>query len=1140
MSDSHSQFPPPESHRLSSPTYDRHFCLSQDELKAFDDFEVRLTQSQRPGSPDKLSQGLLSAEKKRRIDEIVSALDEQSQPEKEPSQRRKSSSPSRSSQGMRSAEKRKRIEEIEAALENGRDSDSTYDSRNGSSSQAAPSLPHSRQRRRVSLESETPAPELSLPMFKSAALLHHSIGFASAASLAHDADPSSTDSGNVLDSGSMFRTPVRSTGFGFASALTIAANAGDTRGDGLPSSSPDAPAEYDYSDWFTSTTIPGSASGFKSAKELAAEATGGLGELSSTNLPGFTSGRRLLDQIDHDEPSQGDGLLSHSEMPSVKAPVGLAGLDAPPEALLSLSLPGFTSARKISDDANTSLTSTPEAASGSAFPGFTSVRGLMPAAGDSDKGKAKARDWTMPSAAALARAAKTMQRWEQELEDDVDNVWGLEDSESAPEPTSSIQTPSRPALRSMENSFSAAEPDSPSPAGSGFLLSGTTGLKAGLPGKNKPFKSPLMGPPTSTNPRHGASPYVGSPLNPRRQSLSEHELPVAFPGFSHPTSSTSARPGGFSTPVKKLGVTPRKLGGGLAKTPAKFVTPFKPGMRPGDPGRTQLEKARAEHVQSAPSRSGTQVAAASKGKQRENYFNLAKPSGRLTLETCGLIPQSHDIDVLSSMGINVVELSGTTPDLARYYFFHSSSSDPLSATFSSTITSYGADAALLELHERGCHLATKEWVDNHWGLILWKLAGLVCLEPEREASPDTRRWSWNEVMRQLLYRYERELNGGSRPPLRLITTHDAPAACPMVLCVSQITWHPGELDDDGNETGRIPELELTDGWYRLRATFDGPLERAIHRGVIRVGRKIAVSNARLESERKEPAEVLEAYDSMTLRISGNSSHLVPWHARLGFVRYPSIATLDSLTPDGGIVTLLDLTVIKTYPIAFVEFIERDSERMTEGPRTEKDEALVQDEWIQRRERKTCQLQAEFDEKMRSYDRIVNKLQIRAGPGWMAFGDDYDPDATESRWEDLMEDPKLIDTRYRNIGPDSAGYLAMYIQDYIAKARERIGEDIQRDLEMEVPPRNVRNFRVVTVKDSQYRKREPQRTALLTIWDVLNVSLTEGSKPGHFVEGQRFQVTNVYPAKQGAWMGREAGDEVYLVTRRDSRFTRVKA
>ena len=65
----------------------------------------------------------------------------------------------------------------------------------------------------------------------------------------------------------------------------------------------------------------------------------------------------------------------------------------------------------------------------------------------------------------------------------------------------------------------------------------------------------------------------------------------------------------------------------------------------------------------------------------------------------------------------------------------------------------GSADALRELKAAGCHLATQPWVDNHWFLILWKLAGMAALDPESEADVDRRRWCWAETMRQLRYRY---------------------------------------------------------------------------------------------------------------------------------------------------------------------------------------------------------------------------------------------------------------------------------------------------------------------------------------------------------------------------------------------------
>jgi breast cancer 2 susceptibility protein len=157
-------------------------------------------------------------------------------------------------------------------------------------------------------------------------------------------------------------------------------------------------------------------------------------------------------------------------------------------------------------------------------------------------------------------------------------------------------------------------------------------------------------------------------------------------------------------------------------------------------------------------------------------------------------------------------------------------------------------------------LATQEWVDNHWSLILWKLAGMTTLNPECEVDVHQRRWSWVETMRQLRYRYvsplmpyyvnpisnlsyEKELNCGARPALRLIAAQDVSAALHMILCISDISWSGSGIGDDGLPLVPHPTLELTDGWYRLRAQVDEVLARAARRGVIRVGRKISVSGA---------------------------------------------------------------------------------------------------------------------------------------------------------------------------------------------------------------------------------------------------------------------------------------------------------
>jgi breast cancer 2 susceptibility protein len=101
-------------------------------------------------------------------------------------------------------------------------------------------------------------------------------------------------------------------------------------------------------------------------------------------------------------------------------------------------------------------------------------------------------------------------------------------------------------------------------------------------------------------------------------------------------------------------------------------------------------------------------------------------------------------------------LSRITPDTAQWYRFYDQLPDairngpPEDDPQSKVIL--GPEEALRELRNRGCRLVTAAWVENHWGLVLWKLAAMVALEPKKEIDGRKQRWCWREVIRQLLYR----------------------------------------------------------------------------------------------------------------------------------------------------------------------------------------------------------------------------------------------------------------------------------------------------------------------------------------------------------------------------------------------------
>ena len=70
--------------------------------------------------------------------------------------------------------------------------------------------------------------------------------------------------------------------------------------------------------------------------------------------------------------------------------------------------------------------------------------------------------------------------------------------------------------------------------------------------------------------------------------------------------------------------------------------------------------------------------------------------------------------------------------------------------------------------------------------------------------------------------------------------------------------------------------------------------------------------------------MLEAYNSTMLVISGNSSNMAPWYAKLGFQMGPCVSTLHSLSADGGTVTAMDLVVIKVRTTWIYPFIDHSS------------------------------------------------------------------------------------------------------------------------------------------------------------------------------------------------------------------------
>lgn len=63
---------------------------------------------------------------------------------------------------------------------------------------------------------------------------------------------------------------------------------------------------------------------------------------------------------------------------------------------------------------------------------------------------------------------------------------------------------------------------------------------------------------------------------------------------------------------------------------------------------------------------------------------------------------------------------------------------------------------------------------------------------------------------------------------------------------------------------------------------------------------------------------LEVSDSMRLQLSANSTRRAPWDAKLGHQRVQPRMSLRSLSPYGGFVSMIDVIIVRKYPVLFRE------------------------------------------------------------------------------------------------------------------------------------------------------------------------------------------------------------------------------
>uniref|UniRef100_A0A8C3WKJ3 BRCA2 DNA repair associated n=1 Tax=Catagonus wagneri TaxID=51154 RepID=A0A8C3WKJ3_9CETA len=392
-------------------------------------------------------------------------------------------------------------------------------------------------------------------------------------------------------------------------------------------------------------------------------------------------------------------------------------------------------------------------------------------------------------------------------------------------------------------------------------------------------------------------------------------------------------------------------------------------------------------------------------------------------------------------------------------------------------------------------LISRVWVYNHYRWIIWKLAAMEfafpkefanrCLNPER-------------VLLQLKYRYDMEIDRSRRSAIKKIMERDDTAAKTLVLCVSEIIalstniYETSSSKTSSVDTTEVGMVELTDGWYAIKAQIDPPLSALLKNGKLTVGQKIIIHGAELVGS-PDACTPLEAPESLMLKISANSTRPARWYAKLGFSPDPRAfpLPLSSLFSDGGNVACVDIIIQRAYPI---QWMEKTSSGLYifRNEREEEKEAVKYAEAQQKKlEALFAKIQAEFEQHEENAaercipSRALTRQQVRAlqdgAELYEAVKNAPDPSYLEGYFSE--EQLRALNNHRQRLNDKKQAQIQLEFRRAVESAEQ--GEQI---LPRDVTP--VWKLRIIS-----YKKKEKDAVTL-SIWrpssDLCSL-LTEGKR-----------------------------------------------
>ncbi|XP_077214363.1 protein BREAST CANCER SUSCEPTIBILITY 2 homolog B-like isoform X3 [Tasmannia lanceolata] len=439
------------------------------------------------------------------------------------------------------------------------------------------------------------------------------------------------------------------------------------------------------------------------------------------------------------------------------------------------------------------------------------------------------------------------------------------------------------------------------------------------------------------------------------------------------------------------------------------------------------------------------------------------------------------------------EVKFMTADSAENYIFHAMPG----------LDEVGVEALQHMLLQSGASLqnATKEWVANHYKRIVWKLA---CLERWYPAQTSGKYLTVANVLEELKYRYEREVNHGHRSALKRILEGDASAASMLVLCISAIRSYPdpniGKEDclmapckdankrDGANnsESSHVARIELTDGWYSLDALLDASLSKKLVAGKLFVGQKLRIWGAGLCGW-GGPVSSIEGFKAVTLLVHINGTYRAHWADKLGFCKGQGAPlAFRCIRGSGGPVPRTLVGVTRIYPILY-------KERLTNGSSVARSERM-----------ETKVLQLYNHKRSNIAEDIMSEEQKVSGFHYKNHSDTEEGEEIFKLLETAAE-PELLMA-------DMSSEQLISFATYQAKQKVIRESDMQKKIEKALDDagltvRHVTPFmkvRVVGLTRKHSKRKERPREGLITIWNP-----TEKQKVD-LVEGQIYSIRGLIP------------------------------